>query len=614
MPFLALFTTTIAVFFGGHALLLDPSAFRETLPIFLACFGTLCLFFGAVIALESVPWALIMTYGLLLGVTYGPRRETIWLIYLGMAFGGVKAIQLAWLQKKNLFPSLLMATIASIVILDCSFSPFDISERLHLGLLHRDTVFHAAIAAMIKNYGVTSTGLHGLVPTPYHSLSHALMASISIISGSSVILVYGVANWLLFCPLLIFSAVYASRTIADKEINIPMAWLAVCGALAFLPWFVDRWTLVHHNAFISESYVLASGIFLIAYGILFRKKLFFSDIAFVAITAGLLGLAKASVAVVFALLWTFRSIFLKEFGTKISWAATIGAVVSVFLATHESATAFANPQLGETLGLELFSHIRRYGYLGEQIIQLPGSSEGVERISLRSLGLSLAALTIFASTHFFFSWWVIASEFTKKNALQLNRNPGLFYTIATVTIGLGLVTFVKLSEGNAYFFFNIAFYASLPLWVISATHFVTKYVPEETTEPILPKVPTWVLLTAGSICIALVGQIDFYHYRQQKNGPFAKNTTIQKLHEIRKTTPYQVTLKLNTEALDPKIYNDCIARPFYYPAITERPWVNVINDKNCHYTLYCFTAYGLQKNSLKIAKEYPSDNAIIEFN
>jgi hypothetical protein len=72
---------------------------------------------------------------------------------------------------------------------------------------------------MIKNYGVSSTGLHGLVEVPYHTFSYVLMASISLISGVSAVEVYGVANHILFAPFLIFS-ITAFCTITSRASNI----------------------------------------------------------------------------------------------------------------------------------------------------------------------------------------------------------------------------------------------------------------------------------------------------------------------------------------------------------------------------------------------------------
>src|SRR4051812_38585170 len=48
-------------------------------------------------------------------------------------------------------------------------------EQTLLGTQHRDTLFHASIAAMIGQFGVPSTGLDGLVHVRYYFLSHALI-------------------------------------------------------------------------------------------------------------------------------------------------------------------------------------------------------------------------------------------------------------------------------------------------------------------------------------------------------------------------------------------------------------------------------------------------------
>ena len=50
-----------------------------------------------------------------------------------------------------------------------------IKERIITGAwAHRDAVFHASIAGMFKSYGVSSTGIDGLMPFYYHTLSSKL--------------------------------------------------------------------------------------------------------------------------------------------------------------------------------------------------------------------------------------------------------------------------------------------------------------------------------------------------------------------------------------------------------------------------------------------------------
>jgi len=110
---------------------------------------------------------------------------------------------------------------------------------LPTGGVHRDAPYHAGIAAMIKNYGVVSTGLHGLVETPYHIFSHALAAGLSLLSGRRVLEVYGVAPSVFFIPILIFSAV-ACAAILDRtgRAYLLTMWGLVCVLLVGTPWLL----------------------------------------------------------------------------------------------------------------------------------------------------------------------------------------------------------------------------------------------------------------------------------------------------------------------------------------------------------------------------------------
>ncbi len=85
----------------------------------------------------------------------------------------------------------IAAAIAVALVMSFThYSDFLIMEKLWYGDVHQDTLFHAAISAMIKTYGVASTGLQGLVPVHYHILSHQGFAALSILSGVHVLEVY----------------------------------------------------------------------------------------------------------------------------------------------------------------------------------------------------------------------------------------------------------------------------------------------------------------------------------------------------------------------------------------------------------------------------------------
>lgn len=115
-------------------------------------------------------------------------------------------------------------------------------ERLGANSVHQDTLFHASIAAMIKNYGVVSTGLHGLVETPYHVLSHYFLAGISSLSGVGVLEVYGLGPQLFFIPLLLFGIVYLCIVLDTNKStkDTYTLWVLSCLALTIIPFLLDK--------------------------------------------------------------------------------------------------------------------------------------------------------------------------------------------------------------------------------------------------------------------------------------------------------------------------------------------------------------------------------------
>jgi hypothetical protein len=80
---------------------------------------------------------------------------------------------------------------------------------------HTDTVHHAAFSEMIGNYGVVSTGMNGLVETPYHVLSHRLVYILSRLALTDSFTAYPYVLILIYLPLL---AVLTSRLVGNTSI------------------------------------------------------------------------------------------------------------------------------------------------------------------------------------------------------------------------------------------------------------------------------------------------------------------------------------------------------------------------------------------------------------
>lgn len=133
----------------------------------------------------------------------------------------------AWRRRSNIGESIGragLADVATLIVASCAFAVltlisvhdadffllWDISRN---SAANDDPLFHSAITAMIKNYGVLSTGLDGLVVQNYHAFSHVLRAAISFGTGLPVLTSYGAMQLLVSEPLLFMTIVAAAETI-----------------------------------------------------------------------------------------------------------------------------------------------------------------------------------------------------------------------------------------------------------------------------------------------------------------------------------------------------------------------------------------------------------------
>ena len=166
----ALLLTALGVFVGGNLLLLDLITLQHSARIALPCIMLILIFYMLSRLLNSVIWGLVLIYALLWLMVISHWQ---WLVPGTYALGTVSllyAVRFFRLPATDARLIVWMAVIASLTILGCqrAYTSFDMLARLHAGYVHDDTLFLASISAMIKNYGVVSFGLHGLVETHYY--------------------------------------------------------------------------------------------------------------------------------------------------------------------------------------------------------------------------------------------------------------------------------------------------------------------------------------------------------------------------------------------------------------------------------------------------------------
>jgi hypothetical protein len=127
-------------------------------------------------------------------------------------------------------------------------------EQALLGLQHRDTLYHASLAAMFAKYGVPSTGLDGLPLEQFHFLTHAWSGLIARWMGVAPIHVNYLEQQILGVPLLFFSLSAAVYWLERPQNVQARGFLTVTVPIALLLLF-QRWDWAHYLT--SESFCLS---------------------------------------------------------------------------------------------------------------------------------------------------------------------------------------------------------------------------------------------------------------------------------------------------------------------------------------------------------------------
>ena len=216
----------------------------------LALLVTVPLLFSPALALIGAPADVLLCAGLVI----------VWLQGLRSLLGGLREMPWWNCLAATLAGAVLGAAYFFIVNTKGYANVLSLEQTL-VGVQHLDTLYHAAMAAMIANYGVASTGLDGLVHVPYHVLSHALIGLAGRWMQVSPIESYYLVPQIVLVPLLFFALATAtfwlwrpSRLTAAG----PLAVLVPAGLLFGIE--IRDWA----SYLISESYCLALILLLLA--------------------------------------------------------------------------------------------------------------------------------------------------------------------------------------------------------------------------------------------------------------------------------------------------------------------------------------------------------------
>ncbi len=576
--FASLLLTSITVFAAGNLLTRDALIFASSGRIGLACLGLILVFYTLSRLLRSIPGGLASTYLFILCLVFAQVSLR------SLIFYGVSAASLAYtiatlrIPHRTWLPTMSMAAVAAATttVIPKGYTSWDIVQRLHAGDVFLDTVFHASVAAMIKTYGVASSGLHGLVQMPYYVFSHGLMAGLSDFSHATVLEVYGSAPAMLFGPVLIFCVAAACKSLdVGNRIAVFHIWVWTSLMFACIPFLFGPWHI--SNSFLrSESYLIGLGLFLTALPVLFKRRLSCGDIALSALTSALIAGTKASVALMLGALWVTRALLRLLRGER-DWrdSVVIGAVFATVLTqtsgmvATQSAGAFSTP----------FQYIRT-SLAGDSLDALLSGRS----FSAADICMSIFAIASFAGCHFILSWAVLAEAVHRGGVMALLRSPAAAYSLAALCSGLFLAFTVTLTHGAVYYFTSVAIFVSLP----GTLAFLNGWRPKRA----LPE--HW--LAAFALVVILGISHPAYRAILQRSlaPPTAENTLVRSLVAAQNAAPQQIVFRASPEILALSPFSDCKARPFLFPAASERAWINVIEpDLECDLTDYGFEQYGV---------------------
>ena len=140
--------------------------------------------------------------------------------------------------------------------------------------LHKDTLFHMAISSMIKNYGIASTGLYGLVPIQYHTASHAIFSSLSLVTDLSVFDVYAYIYPLVFIPLMLTIFLCLAEEVLPSRTMYEWGARAIVLSILLIGLDIDfLWRAAFRTTFyVSESYTVAFILLTGMLSMLFQRK------------------------------------------------------------------------------------------------------------------------------------------------------------------------------------------------------------------------------------------------------------------------------------------------------------------------------------------------------
>jgi hypothetical protein len=484
--------------------------------------------------------------------------------------------------------SFIIAFFSSLTLIEfynfLSPKPFTQYISIINGIGSIDTLYHASLAGMIKNYQTISTGLHGLVYTPYHALSHSIFAGLSAISKVSVIESTELVKWLLLVPLLIYSICSLCEKI-NSQANINENWLIIVITLVLLPLALDGWN-VWNNYLNSDSYLLSLILLMIGIQRLLNKNLINYDYFYIFIILFLLFFAKGSTGAVYFIFTLYRLLMINiNVKKRLILFTCIAILISIIIYRY-----YINSI--SSINISFFNFIDQYSEINKKIkIYFDNNTIA-----------TLFSYILFYVMHFIMSFIVIFYYYKK-----IKNNLYFHFIIISLLIGFISVAILDVPGGSVYYISNISFFVSMPIFILILSRFNLMNLSKK-----------FLFLILGILFMLTLKNVnDWEKYKVYLIEKNSNKDFIFSLLEIRDNTPLNTIVIADKEYIKKNIkaFEDWKCIPYIFTSLSERPWVNIFNTwNNCNYKYYSFGFYGVNHlNNIPIINFVDKKNSLYFF-
>jgi hypothetical protein len=600
--FVALLLTSLAAYTAGNLLLLNRDVFVSTSFIMIPILAFWMMLYSISRATGSVLWGVCLAWLAVWLCCWGSGIGGYVVFVAGALFALVYVLINCRVQKGLLVPVAAMAVIGAATALSSPgvFTFFDNLEWAKGRGMHQDMAFHSAITAMIKNYGVVSTGLNGLIETPYYVGLHRLAALVSALSGQGALEVWGVLLYVFCLPLLIFAASYAAVGFGVKERALPVVWALVCLMLVVPQLLIDKWLPLRFLYF-SESYIVATALLLLCLPLLSRSLFRWQDVVLATLATGVIAYTKATSAVFLVGLLGARWLVLErgKVGAGLAGVALPSIVLAVFIFGVTKSVEGSHGLTADIL------QIVRMGPGGDAVSQLVKSWSGETIAPLAVVAKAAGVTGLFSALHFALTWFALAAILRSEGWSSLFSSPAAVLVWSSALGGLFFAVFFTSSAGvNIWYFTSPSYFVALPVFVAWASTTLGRF-------SFPPK--DW--LTLSTALLVIIGASYKSYYRQSFMAPLRREAVqtdlfVDEMVALRRATPATVVMKADEKAwlIEPTYFMESPIRwsaPLVFVALSERAWINVIrplgSTASYPHQDYSFAYYGIDPDGGRVA-------------